>query len=250
MHPDFARRILTAALVATVFLAVPSHADRRRAVDPPTAGGKLIAEQISGTVLDEVTGLPVIGARVHAGNRSDTTDSLGKFSLKNVTSYHSLFAVETSRSGYATRIVNLNTGGTQVLTVRVQPAPTVHVRKADNVTYDIDFDSITFGYPVVFSGYNAATFEDFCRANGTAIVVDRSEIHRIVGPATLVTQASCCAARQVLKVNVELKSGETTDLFFTDSCLGVSSIDLIARNHVTGKVEYTPFTAISEIVFP
>lgn len=251
MHPDIARRFLTAALVATVFLAVPSHASgRRRSVTPPTAGNKLTADQISGTVLDDVTSQPVVGMRVHVGDRSDATDSAGKFLVKNITGYHGLIIVEATRSGYTTKTLNLTTGGNQVLTIRVQPLPTVHVRKTDNTTFETDFDSIMFGYPVVFIGYNSAPFEEFCKPNGTAVTIDRSEIRRIFGPATLVTQASCCTERQVLRINAELKSGETTDLYFVDTCNGIASIDFIGRNHINGKVEYTPFTAIAEIVFP
>jgi hypothetical protein len=251
MYPDFARRFATAALVATVFIVLPTEAQgRRRAVAPPAAGGQLTAPEINGTVLDDVTSQPVVGIRVRAGNRTDTTDSAGKFKIKNITSYHGVIVVETQRSGYTPTTQNLTTGGTQTLTLRVKPLPTVRVRRTNNATFDLDQDSLEFGYPVVFSGYNSATYDEFCKPSGSKVTISREEIRRITGPATMVGQASCCSERNVLKVNAELKTGETTDLYFMDTCSGIPSIDLIGRNHLTGKIEYTPFTAIAEITFP
>jgi hypothetical protein len=253
MRPDYLRRTLSFALVAAVLAAVPAvstqAAGRRRAVTPPSATGKLTAE-ISGTVVDDVTGHPVASARVTAGGRSDTTDSAGKYQIKNITSYHGVINVEVSRSGYTTKKQTLTTGGVQTLTVRLVSAPTVHVRKVDNSAFDVDLDSVQFGYPVAFSGYRSAEYEDFCNASGVPVVVDRTEIRRIIGPAVMVDNATCCPGAQTLKVTVELKTGQTTDMFFVDACNGFPNIDLIGRDHNTGKFEYTPFAQIAEVVFP
>jgi hypothetical protein len=248
VHP----RLLAAALVATVVFAVPATqaAGRRRAVSNPTATNKVTATKINGTVVDDVTGLPAAGIVVKVGDRSDITDTAGKYEVKNVTSYQGAINVEASRSGYTTKTVRLTTGGEQVVNLRLQPLPTVHVVKANATTIELDFDTIEFGYPVVFSGYNSAISEDFCKPNGTAVTIDRSQIKRIVGPATKTQQGACCGTKEVEKIHVELKSGEVTDLFFVDSCNGVPSIDFIGANHTSGRVEYTPFTAITEIVFP
>lgn len=252
MFPDKTRRLLTAALVATLCVVLPAHAAgaRRRAVAPPAALGKLTADKISGTVVDDVTGQPVAFARVKVADRADSTDNLGKFEVKNVTSFQGNIPVEVTRSGYATKNLVLTAGGTQVVAVRVQPTPTVRVRKVNGTTLDLDFESIEFGYPVVFSGYNASASEDFCKPNGSAVTIDRSQIRRFTGPATIVHQASCCATHDVEKVSVELKTGEIADLVFVDTCTGVPGIDLIGRNHVTGQLEYTAFTGIAEITFP
>jgi hypothetical protein len=246
-----ARRLFTAALALTIIAVVPAHAEgRRRAVTPPTATGKLTADKISGTVVDDVTGQPVVFAHLKIGDRPANTDSLGRFEAKNVTSFQGTIAVEVTRSGYTTKNFELTTGGTQVITVRVQPTPTVRVRKGDGTTVDLDFESIEFGYPVVFSGYIASSTENFCRTNGTAVAINRSEIRRFTGPATFVNQAACCPGQNALKVTAELKTGETTDLIFADTCTGIPGIDLIGRNHVTGALVYTPFTSIAEITFP
>jgi hypothetical protein len=252
MYPSHVRRMFTAALLVAVF-AVPSHAEaagRRRAVAPPTAGHQLTAAEITGTVLDEVTGQPVVAAKVQIANRKTTTDTHGAFKVKNVVSYHGVIVVEASRSGYKTNITNLNQGGDRALTLRVQPLPTVRVRRTNNTTVDIDFESLEFGFPSTFSGYQSAPSDDFCKPDGTKVTIDRSEIRRITGPAVRVQQAPCCSTRDVLRINAELKSGETTPLFFTDSCTPITSLDLIGRNHVTGAFEFTAFTDIAEIVFP
>jgi hypothetical protein len=251
MNPDYARRLLSAAIAATVLFVVPAQAaGRRRAVTPPTATGLLTADEISGTVTDEATGQPVAAVKVKIGNRTDTTDAAGKYKVKNVQSYHGLILVETARSGYTTKTQNLTTSGDRVLNVTLHPLPTVHVVKVGGAAFDADFDASEFGYPVVFSGYNSATSDEFCKPNGTKVTIDRSEIKKITGPAVMVHQASCCSEHDVLKVTAELKSGETTDLFFSDTCSGIPSIDFISRDHITGKIVFTPFTSITEIVFP
>jgi hypothetical protein len=252
MFPDKIRRPLTAALVAALCIIIPAQAaqPRRRAVTPPAALGKLTADKITGTVVDDVTSQPVAFAHVKVGDRSASTDSAGKFEVKNVTSFQGNIGVEVTRSGYAAKTVLLTTGGDQVVTVRVTPTPTVRVRKVNGTTLDLDFESIEFGYPVVFSGYNSSASENFCRPNGSAVTIDRSQIRRVTGPATIVHQASCCASHDVEKVSVELKTGETTELVFVDTCTGIPGIDLIGRNHISGKLEYTSFTSIAEITFP
>lgn len=250
MQLDKSRRFLAVALVAAAFVTVSTEAaGRRRAVTPPTAGQKVESDEISGTVVDDVTGQPIAAIRVSAGNKSDTTETDGKFKLKNVTSYQGKFGLEASRTGYTTQRVEITEPST-TLVIRVRPTPTVTLRKTNGANLQIDYESVVFGYPIPFSGYVSGPSDDFCRPNGSAVTIDRSQVRRFVGPATLVTQASCCQSHQVLKVNVELKTGETTDVFFADSCSGIASIDFIGRNHVTGVMEYTPFKDITEIVFP
>lgn len=254
MHAIHPRRLLTVVLIATAALATaPSYAQgRRRAAAHPTALGKITSPKISGTVLDDVTGQPVVFVRVRVGDRVDTTDSAGKFEVKNVSGFGGSIVVEAARTGYTAKTVQLTTGGEQVVNLRLLPQPTVRVKKTDNTTLDLDADSIEFGYPVVFSGYNTASFEEFCKPNGTAVTVNRSDIKRVNGAATKVVQAACCGDKQVEKINVELKTGEITDLYFVDTCNNgtVTSIDLIGRDHISGKLVYTAFTTISEVVFP
>jgi hypothetical protein len=249
MHLTQLRGLLCVALVATCIAAVPSEAaGKRRSVRKTPVQGQFTAD-VSGTILDNVTGQPVVSARVHAGRVSKTTDAAGKFELKGVEAAGSLI-IEVSRSGYTTKTQTLSTGGVHNLTIRVDPLPTVTVRKIDGTVLNLDYDSVRFGYPIPFSGYRDAEFEDFCKADGTAIVIDRSELRRMNGPATTVKHAPCCGDVDTLKVNVTLKTGESMDVYFVDACNGFPNIDVFGIDHVTAKAQYIAFTQLAEIVFP
>jgi len=62
--------------------------------------GASINLDISGKVLDDATGNPVIGATVKAGSDSTTTDINGIFFLKNAQANSSLALVQVIKSGY------------------------------------------------------------------------------------------------------------------------------------------------------
>ncbi|HEX2061503.1 MAG TPA: carboxypeptidase regulatory-like domain-containing protein [Thermoanaerobaculia bacterium] len=250
MYPDKLRRLLCLALAATFFIALPSFAQRRRAVNHPSAGGLITAAEVSGTVVDNVTGAPVIAVKVEGGGDSDLTDKDGRFTLKNLESFGGVLNIDASRSGYVTKRTPLTTGGTHTLNIRLDPTPTVRVRRIDNSTFDLDFESILFGYPVAFSGYRSAEFEEFCRPDGTTVTIDRSQIKRITGPLAELTYAPCCPNAPTAKVNVELKTGEKMDMYFVDACNGFPNIDLIGREHVNAKFQYIPFKQIAEVIFP
>lgn len=249
MHLDNLRRTVAAALVATCLASLPVYASKRRSVRSPSSGDSLTAT-LTGTVTDATTGAPVINARVSVGNRFDNTDDAGKYELRNVTVFSTTLPVTAERTGYLAKTTTLTTGGAQTVNFTLTPTPTVQVRKTDGTTFAVDLESILFGYPVVFSGYREDESEDFCKPDGTQIVVHRSEIKQITGPAVPATSAACCPGVQTVRVNVELKTGEKTDMYFVDACNGFPNIDLKARNHVTGKTEYTPFNQISSIIFP
>lgn len=242
MHPQRTFRI-TLVLLSLLISLVPLHADKRRAVQHPSTSVKV---DVSGTVIDNVTGQPVIAAKVHVGGQSDLTDSQGKYLISNVQTAETTLTAE--RSGYGPKTAALS-GGTQVIDFRLDPLPTTTVRLTNGTTIQVDTDSIKFGYTLPFAGYVSAESEEFCKPDGTKVIVDRSQMKRIIGPAVSVASAPCCSASNVLKVKLELKSGETSDVFFVDSCDGYSS-DLIARNHVTGKYVYLGFEEMSEVIFP
>ncbi|HKR65944.1 MAG TPA: hypothetical protein VJZ00_19590 [Thermoanaerobaculia bacterium] len=252
MNPATLRRFFSLALVLVSFAGLSAEpAGKRRAVaHPGPAGDKVTIDLLKGTVIDDVTGAPIPSMRLTIGTKSDVTGPNGTFQAKDVFGYGSII-VEATRSGYVTKTEHLTTSGNQTITLRMTPTPTVRVRKTDNSTVDVDFESLEFGYAVPFSGYTQAPFEEFCK-NGASVKIDRSEIRRITGPATVVEGgATCCPGKSVLRVNVELKSGEKTDVFFLDSCeAGITRIDLIARHHTQGGLQYIPFQEISEVVFP
>lgn len=254
MNPASLRRFLVLALVLGSLTGLDAlAAGKRRAVQHPGPAqpvGPKITATVHGTVLDNATGLPIASVRVSIGNKSDVTASDGKFSAKDATGFGSI-NVEATRSGYQPVTAEITKDGEQTITLRMTPTPTVRVRKTDGSTVDVDYESVEFGYAVPFSGYRKAAYEEFCK-NGVSVQIDRSEIRRINGPATVVNGGvPCCPDKQVLKLNVELKSGERADVYFLDSCeAGVTRIDFIARHHTLGQFQYIPFTEISEVVFP
>lgn len=247
MQPENYRRLAVLSLVVALLFALPAAAGKRRAVRHPSAGPQLTAV-ITGTVLDAVTGAPISKARVTAGDDFANTSDSGKFKLDDVVSYGSIL-LRVERSGYTEKTFTFTSGGTIDQTIRLDPTPTVRVLKSDGATLDLDNESIEFGYAVPFSGYRKADFEDFCFADGTKQVLDRTQIKKITGPATLATQSSCCAERQVQKVTLELRTGATVDAYFVDSCEGYT-VDLLGREHVSGDFKYTKFSDIREVVFP
>lgn len=249
MHLIQLRRLLSVALVATCFAALPSEAaSKRRSVRVSPAPVQLTAE-ITGTIRDSVTNEPVVSAKVQVGDNSKLTDNAGKYTLRNVQASGNI-VVEISRSGYVTQTQTITSGGNHTLDARLVPLPTVSVRKTDNTTLQLDSDTIRFGYSIPFSGYRDAEFEEFCKADGTTVSIDRSEISRITGPATTVRFTPCCPNADTVKVNVTLKNGQTMDAYFVDACNGFPNIELLGRDHKTAKAQYIPFTAIAEIIFP
>lgn len=240
----------TAVAIALLAAALPTFAEKRRAVQHPSTGNPGIPVVVTGTVLDAVTNQPVVFADVRLGSRSDRTDRAGKFKIS--TTIAGTGTLTVTRSGYRETTQAISGGGTQDFTIRVQPTPTVSLRKADGSTVNLDFESIEFGYVPPFGSYLKGETDDFCKSDGTTVTLGRADFARITGPATSETHSPCCPnspAQALQKINARLKSGEQTSLYFVDSCLGYS-IDFIGRDHVSGNFVYTKFSEISEIIFP
>lgn len=248
MNPAQLRRFAVAVVIATV-ISVPSYAAaKRRAVGhrtPPVP----ITGTVTGTVTDAVTGAPVVALTVSIGIRSGATDAQGKFEVKNVTGAGTL-EVKTDRSGYLPTTTVLGPNDPKILSLRVTPTPTITVRRTNGQTVQIDTESMKFGYPVPFSGYRDSEFEDFCKADGTKVRYNNSELKRLVGPATSTSAAACCSGGDAMRMTVTLRTGETSDLVFTDTCAGRETVDLGGRNHTTGDFEHIVISEIAEIVFP
>jgi hypothetical protein len=248
MTPSILRRSLSAALLLLLIPTMPAFAaGKRRAVAHPTNPDATIQFRITGVVLDNATSAPVVAVGVQAGERTSYTDSDGRFTIH--TTGPLPLQVTFTRSGYNGSSVSLSSSGDHNLTVRLNAKPTVLVKRTNGTQLNMDLESITFGYPSVFTGYVDSPSILFCRGDGSRVTVDRSEIVRILGPATVTTQSGCCSASQLLRVNVELKNGQKSDLFFVDSCF-TTSIDIIGRNHQTGQYEYIRFANITEVTFP
>lgn len=238
------KSVIAIALLAS---SVPALAQKHRAVRHSPPPGAAVQYKVTGTVLDAVTNAPVVNATVTLGTASKRTNSQGKFSLTGEF-FGTTMNISAARSGYLEGTQSV-ASGTHDITFRLQSTPTARMRLQDGTQRDIDFESIEFGYVPPFGSYIKDVKEDFCRPDGTQVTITKTEIARINGPAVLASQAACCSTRESHKINVTLKSGQTTDLYFTDSCVGYN-IDFIGRDHVSGEVLFTHFTNIAEIVFP
>ncbi len=249
MNPAKSRRNLLAALAAVVLIAVPSHADKRRSVGVRSPGTPFSMEVLSGTVVDAGTGLPVIGATVYGGNRVDVTDANGRFDLKALSGFGSV-TLQVERSGYAPFTSQFKPGDATPVALRVTATPTVTIRKTNGENLIVDMESLLFGYPVPFSGYRDSESDDFCTLDGHKLYIHRAQMARLVGPAIMVAGGACCTAGDAAKMTLTLKSGQTMDVLFTDTCEDRYKVDIGARLHAAGTFVHVPITDIAEVVFP
>ncbi|MFZ2492899.1 MAG: carboxypeptidase-like regulatory domain-containing protein [Thermoanaerobaculia bacterium] len=237
-------RIPVVVAVIAVMLAVPAFAaGKRRAVVHPT--NSLSDVTVKGVVLDDATSQPVKNVDVTSGNAKTVTDASGRFQL--VFKSGAIVPLRISRSGYVTRDVTVAPGSET--TFRLTPTPTVRVKMTTAGTeFAVDAESVQFAFESPMSGYPMNEYPRFCR-NGQEFQPARATLAKIEGPATSVTDASCCDRGPVMSVKVTLKSGETADARFADNCFGYQPV-FVARDHVSGEFRFLHFTDISEIVFP
>ena len=241
MHSFFQRRIALVLLGASLVAGSSMAATHRRAVEP------LPDVIISGTVLDN-TGAPISGATVHTGSKTSApTAADGKYTLKVPGGRTTVLTAEHFSHESATQSITPAAG--QVVNFTLTNRPAVNVKTTDGVSHILDFGSSQFAYLIPFSGYVRDNAGNFCKPDGSTVAPSRADFVKIIGPATLETYAPCCTRGPVMKVNVELKSGEKTALYFNDSCFG-NEVDFLGRDRVTGEYQYFNFANIAEIDFP
>lgn len=231
------------ALIA-VMLAVPSFAagQKRRAVSHPS--NNLASVEVKGTVLDDTNGRPVKGVDVTSGNVQILTDAAGRFQLSLKSG--GAVPLKLSRSGYVTKELTVAPGSDTA--IRLTPRPTVRVRMVSGLEHTVDTESVQFAFAATMSGFPMQEYPRLC-ANGEEFQPPRATLARIQGPATSVNDPACCSRGPVLRLNVTLKSGQTVDARFADSCFGYEPI-FVARDHSTADFHYLKFTEIAEVVFP
>lgn len=249
MHFQTSRRtIVLSVLGFLLLLTLPADAGKRRASSAPPAGTAIHAD-VTGVVRDAVTGAPVVGARVQIGSRKDDTDGQGQFELRGADGFDE-FILYVERTGYADITLKVAPAGAGNVSITLQPAPTTIMRRTGGAVSQLDTDSISFGYNVPFSGFRDASYDEFCKPDGTEVTIDRDQMKRIVGPAVRVMYAPCCTEREVLRVRLELRDGTSGDYYFMDPCDGYQHIDIKGRNHVTGVYEAVHLTEVDEVIFP
>jgi len=205
---------------------------------------------ISGVVRDAATGAPVAGATVHTGSfysdRNGTAPD-GKYSLTLPGGRPTTLVVEDF--AYEPVTLAVVPANDAVLDLRLTTSrPTVTVKLKSGETHVLDLGSSQFGYYIVFSGYGRTDNGNFCKPDVSQFAPSKTDIAKIIGPATLADSAACCTRGQVMFVTVEMKSGEKTQAFFNDSCFG-TEVDFIGRERSTGQYLYLRFTDIAELDF-
>jgi hypothetical protein len=206
---------------------------------------------ISGVVKDANTGAPIAGAIVHSGafySSQTGTGTDGKYTLRlpgaRMTSLTVVdFAYET---------VNVNlipVEGAVVDLTLTTSRPVVTVKLTNGETHILDLGTSQFAYLQPLSGYIRGDSGNFCKPDGSAFSPSKTEIAKIIGPAVPVDFTTCCKMGQVMRATVELKSGQSSQVYFNDSCFG-TEVDFLGRERSTGTYAYFKFTDIAEIDFP
>lgn len=216
-----------------------------------------VAEAVySGLILDSATNKPVVEAEVTSGNRTVKTDAAGSFNIVIITGRP--VALIVHRSGYEDLplTVTLTVQGSvspvvpaTPTPVALMPKPLVIVKTTAGATIRLDADTVQFAYVIPFSNPATTTIASFCRDDGTADDIDRSEFAHITGPAVSTTNAACCKLGPSLGINVELKTGEKEHVLFTDSCFGYDCI-FTGRDHDSAQYVQVKFTEIASVDFP
>jgi len=231
------------SMLLLILVALPLFAaDKRHAASP-----QIPLVFVRGKVVDATTGNPVASAQVTNGPRSSVADNQGNFQIQVPAGVSSVIAA--TRSGYDS--VSTAVNGAEGLTVNLtlHGKPTVSVRLTNGTVLQLDTETAQFAQEALFTSPARSDTVTLCKSDGTKTVVNRSEVSKIFGPAVSVNNAACCTASPVLKVSVELKTGERQDAVLQESCTGVF-IDFTGRDHTTGQFVYTRFEDIAEIDFP
>ena len=241
-------RILRSSFIAAVVIAaMPLAADVPGRVHPVKP---LALVTISGVVRDSVTGAPIAVAVVHSGSayydRNNGTKADGAYTLTVPAGRPVLITAE--QFSYQPQIKTPIATAGMTLDFSLTPRATATVRLTNGVTHVLGLSSSSFAYAIPFSGYARFDNANFCKTDGSAFAPSKNDISKIIGPPTSVNFAPCCASGAVLSANVEMKSGEKMQVYFTDSC-GDSEVDFIGRERSTGVYQYMNFKDIAEIDF-
>lgn len=242
MFTSRARLLLPLLIVASVFPSSVAAQARRRAVRPSSTAQVVVM----GTVTDADTGTPVVAAEIAGGGHFGTTGNDGRFQIQ--LSAGSPVTLEARRTGYESATQTITpTSGTPV-NFTLKSKPTIRVRTTAGETRVLDSGTAEWAYLVPFSGYVRGKESKFCKSDGSSLTVNIDDVSKISGPATSSTN-TCCKTGPMTGITVTLRSGETSQLFFQDSCFGFS-MDFLGRDHATAQFVYLKFAEISEIVLP
>jgi len=236
-------RILAASLLL-IGGALSAAVNKSHAVTP------VATVTISGVVRDS-SGSPVAGAIVHSGtfhSNNNGTSSDGKYKLTLPGGRPTVITVEDFAFETVTVLFTPAQDATLDVTLN-SSRPSVTVKLTNGETHVLDLGTSQFAYAIPLSGYARFDNANFCKPDGSSIAPAKTEIARVVGPATSVNFSPCCTRGPIMTANVELKSGEKTQVYFNDSCFG-NEVDFLGRERSTGQYVYYNFANVAEIDFP
>ena len=243
------RTVAAIAILAMPFAAMAQQTKpdasrgRHRAALHPAAG----TATLTGTITDEATGAGIPDVEVVVGDRRVVTDEHGLFKFPDLSTGSAM--VTFQRWGYqpVVRTIALD-AGTNV-NLSLAPKAVILLKDTQGLSHRADYELSHFGYVILFGGVASSDSIDLCKSNGERVVVDKSTIAKISGPATSVTSAPCCKIGPMLNINLTLKGGEAFTAAIFDSCSGGEEI-FAARDRDTRQWVYLRFTDIAEIDFP
>jgi len=238
----FSRILAACLLLASAPLLAANN--KERAATPPQN------VTISGVVRDS-NGAPVAGAILRSGtyfSNHNGTAGDGKYTMTLPGGRPTLVTIEDF--AYEPVTVTITPTKDAIIDFMVTTLrPGVTVKLTNGETHILDLGTSQFAYLITFSGYARFDNANFCKPDGTSIAPAKTEITKIVGPATSVNFNACCTRGPVMTLNIELKSGEKSQVYFNDSCFG-NEVDFLGRERSTGLFNYFNFANIAEIDFP
>lgn len=235
-------RTISPLIVVAAFFASSLHAERQRPVRPePPAIASLTV-----IVADGATSQAIAGADVESFGQRFTTDGSGSIVFDGLREKQ-VVTLTVTRSGFdpQTRSVTLAAGSNEIRFLLVRARPAI-LTLANGSTYQLDANTIEFGYVVAFGGYTKGPFLDVC-SDDERFTVQRADLSVLTGPAVSGNNRCCGPAAQVMKFR--LKGGRIFYAVLRDSCEGYS-MDVIARDLATGKSLFVPLKEVASIEFP
>jgi len=216
------------------------------------AVGPLATVTLHGVVRDSA-GMPVVGAYVHNGtflsgpHVGNGTNADGKYSIDLPAARPVILTIEDFAFEPVTVTVTPTANATVDFTLTTA-RPAVTVRLVSGETHVFDAGTSKFAYYRILADYMKFDSPNLCATDGSSFAPNKSDIARIVGPFTRVNFSPCCSRGPVITATLEMKSGETTQVYFNDSCYD-DELDFIGRERSSGVWYYLKFDDIAEIDF-
>jgi hypothetical protein len=231
------RKLLTNLILLSLAISVPAVARTRVAVHP---AGQV---SYSSTVIDAVTGKPVIGAEVVNQALTTTTSATGAFTIPVNSASPTTLTIR--RSGYDTITVTVQPG-LPPSPLQMQPHAGITVKMKSGQTVQIDSETAQLYYVIpLLTVLHSATVA-LCK-DGTQIQMELPTFSRISN-VVRASGAACCHL-DTIWFDLEQKNGDRSHVSLTLDCMTYDCF-LGGRDHDTYQMVYPKFEDISEVVFP